>query len=70
MWSFVMHGFLKTWLPATCWLSRPRVPTAGPWRRTTTTSPALGVVGVRDGTSSTIIRRETMDDLLGLDTHA
>ena len=29
-----------------------------------------GVVGVRDGASSTIIRRETMDDLLGLDTHA
>ena len=29
-----------------------------------------GVVGVRDGTSSTIIRRETMDDLLSLDTHA
>ncbi len=29
-----------------------------------------GVVGVRDGAASTIIRRETMDDLLGLDTHA
>ena len=28
-----------------------------------------GVVGVRDGRSSTIIRRETTEDLLGLDAH-
>ena len=53
-----------TWPPATCWPCRPPAPTAGRWPATTTTSRARPWSRSARARPATIVRRETLDDLL------